>query len=315
MKELSVVIPAYNEQKNVSLLYNKLKEVLSSMKKTYEIIFVDDGSTDSTFLELENIQKKDLNVIVIKFRGNFGQTFALDAGFKAARGKVIISMDADLQNDPADIPILLTKMKEGYDVVCGWRRDRKDPLLKHIISRGAYLLRKILFKDEVHDSGCTLKAFKRECFNDLDLFGEMHRFIPALLSWQGFKITEVAVRHHKRKYGETKYTIKRVLKGFLDMIVVKFWMRYSSRPIYLFGGFGLLMTIVGLVIGFYLSVQKILHYDSYTLSDRPLLLFSVLLVILGVQFVVSGLLADIIIKTYYKKGKPYKPYKIERELK
>ena len=312
MKELSVVIPAYNEQKNVSLLYNKLKEVLSGMKKSYEIIFVDDGSTDSTFLELENLQKKDLNVMVIKFRGNFGQTFALDAGFKAARGKVIISMDADLQNDPADIPILLTKMKEGYDVVCGWRRDRKDSLLKHIISRGAYLLRKILFKDEVHDSGCTLKAFKRECFDDLDLFGEMHRFIPALLSWQGFKITEVAVRHHKRKYGETKYTIKRVVKGFLDMIVVKFWMGYSSRPIYLFGGFGLLMTIVGLAIGFYLSIQKILHYDSYTLSDRPLLLLSVFMVILGVQFVVSGLLADILIKAYYRKEKPYK---IEKELK
>lgn len=312
MKEFSVVIPAYNEQKNVSLLYNKLKEVLNSMKTSYEIIFIDDGSTDNTFLELENLQKKDQNVIVIKFRGNFGQTFALDAGFKAARGKVIISMDADLQNDPADIPILLTKMKEGYDVVSGWRRNRKDPMLKCIISKGAYLLRKILFKDQIHDSGCTLKAFKRECFDDLDLFGEMHRFIPALLSWQGFKVAEVVVGHHKRKYGKTKYTIKRVVKGFLDMVVVKFWMGYSSRPIYLFGGFGLLMTIVGFAIGFYLSVQKILHYDSYTLSDRPLLLFSVLLVILGVQFVVSGLLADIVIKTYYRKGKPYK---IEKELK
>lgn len=312
MKELSIVIPAYNEQKNVSLLYNKLKEVLTSMKKSYEIIFVDDGSTDSTFLELENIQKKDLNVIVIKFRGNFGQTFALDAGFKAARGKVIISMDADLQNDPADIPILLTKMKEGYDVVSGWRRNRKDPLLKRIISKGAYLLRKILFKDEIHDSGCTLKAFKRECFDDLDLFGEMHRFIPAMLSWQGFKVAEVVVGHHKRKYGKTKYTIKRVIKGFLDMIVVKFWMGYSSRPIYLFGGFGLLMVIVGFVIGLYLSIQKILAYDSYTLSNRPLLLLSILLIIMGVQFVVSGLLADIVIKTYYRKGKPYK---IEKELK
>jgi glycosyltransferase involved in cell wall biosynthesis len=312
MKDLSVVIPAYNEQKNVRLLYNKLKEVLTSMKISYEIIYIDDGSTDKTYIELEGLQKKDQNITVIKFRGNFGQTFALDAGFKAAQGKVIISMDADLQNDPADIPILLAKMKEGYDVVSGWRRNRKDPMLKRIISRGAYLLRKILFKDEIHDSGCTLKAFKRECFDDLDLFGEMHRFIPAMLSWQGFKVAEVVVAHHKRKYGKTKYTIKRVVKGFLDMVVVKFWMGYSSRPIYLFGGFGLLMVIVGLIIGVYLSIQKLLAYDTYTLSNRPLLLLSILLIILGVQFVVSGLLADIVIKTYYKKRKPYK---IEKELK
>jgi len=312
MKELSIVIPAYNEQKNVSLLYQKLNKVLSNIQTSYEIIYIDDGSTDNTFSELESLQIKDKHIKVIKFRRNFGQTFALDAGFKAAQGKIIIAMDADLQNDPDDIPSLLEKMKEGYDVVCGWRKSRKDPLLKHIISRGANLLRKIIINDKIHDSGCTLKAFKKECFDNLDLYGEMHRFIPSLLEWQGFRVTEIAVKHHKRRYGKTKYTISRVIKGFLDMIVVKFWVKYSSRPTHLFGGIGLLMTFLGIATGFYLSIRKILDYHHYSLSNRPLLLLAILLVILGVQFVVSGLLADIMVKTYYGQRKPYD---IEKELK
>ena len=181
---------------NIEDLERKIKEVLDRMEKDYEIIFVDDGSRDKTFQDLQMIKRADKRVKIIKFRGNFGQTAALDAGFKQAKGDIILAMDADLQNDPADIPRLIAKLKQGYDCVSGWRKSRKDPLAKHIVSRGANLLRKIIIHDKIHDSGCTLKAYRKECFEDLDLFGEMHRFIPALLQWRGFKITELPVKHH-----------------------------------------------------------------------------------------------------------------------
>jgi len=299
--ELSIVIPVYNEEENVELVFRKNKEVLDRMKMDYEVIFVDDGSRDRTFQNL--LRMKDSHLKIIRFRKNFGQTAAMDAGFKAAKGKVIVSMDGDLQNDPADIPRLLAKMKEGYDAVCGWRKNRKDPILKHIISRGANLLRKIIIHDRIHDSGCSLKAYRKECFEDLDLFGEMHRFIPALLEWKGFKVTEIPVAHHPRKYGKTKYNMKRVMKGFLDMIVVKFWMQYSTRPIHLFGGWGVLMTIVGFLLGVYLSIQKLFY--GVSLSNRPLLLLAILLMIIGVQFIIFGVLADILVKVYYKENKNY----------
>lgn len=312
MKELSIVIPAYNEGKNVRLLYQKLMDVFSRMETSYEIIYIDDGSTDNTFFELEALYEEDKNnVKVIKFRRNFGQTAALDAGFKAAKGKVIISMDADLQNDPADIPKLLAKMKEGYDVVCGWRKNRKDPLFKHLISRGANFLRSIIINDKIHDSGCTLKAFKRECFTTLDLYGEIHRFIPALLELQGFKITEIVVNHKERIYGSSKYNSRRIMKGFLDILLVKFWMKYVTRPMHLFGELGLLMAFSGFIIGSYLSIRKLMDYNNYHLANRPLLLLAIILVIIGINFILSGFLADIIIKTYFSRRKSYN---IEKEL-
>ena len=312
MKELSIVIPAYNEEKNVRLLYQKLMDVFSRMETSYEIIYIDDGSTDNTFFELEALYEEDKNnVKVIKFRRNFGQTAALDAGFKAAKGKVIVSMDADLQNDPADIPKLLAKMKEGYDVVCGWRKNRKDPLFKHLISRGANFLRSIIINDKIHDSGCTLKAFKRECFTTLDLYGEIHRFIPALLELQGFKITEIVVNHKERIYGSSKYNLRRIMKGFLDILLVKFWMKYVTRPMHLFGGLGLLMAFSGFIIGSYLSIRKLMDYNNYHLANRPLLLLAIILVIIGINFILSGFLADIIIKTYFSRRKSYN---IEKEL-
>lgn len=312
MKELSIVIPAYNEGKNVRLLYQKLMDVFSRMETSYEIIYIDDGSTDNTFFELEALYEEDKNnVKVIKFRKNFGQTAALDAGFKAAKGKVIVSMDSDLQNDPADIPKLLAKMKEGYDVVCGWRKNRKDPLLKHLISRGANFLRSIIINDKIHDSGCTLKAFKRECFTTLDLYGEIHRFIPALLELQGFKITEIVVNHKERIYGSSKYNSRRIMKGFLDILLVKFWMKYVTRPMHLFGELGLLMAFSGFIIGSYLSIRKLMDYNNYHLANRPLLLLAIILVIIGINFILSGFLADIIIKTYFSRRKSYN---IEKEL-
>jgi len=269
MKELdiSVVVPVYNEQDNVQLLFKRNAEVLSRMKVRYEIIIVDDGSRDRTLQNL--LQIKDSHLKIIRFRRNFGQTAAMDAGFKAAKGKIIISMDGDLQNDPGDIPRLIEKMKLGYDVVCGWRKHRKDPILKHILSRGANLLRKCILNDRIHDSGCSLWAYKNECFDDLDLYGEMHRFIPALLEWKGFKVTELVVKHHPRKFGKTKYTMQRVLKGFLDMIVVRFWMQYSTRPIHLFGGMGVTMGLLGILVGIYLSVLKFVY--GLSIANRPLL--------------------------------------------
>ena len=306
---LSIVIPTYNEQKNVGILYRRLKSVLDKLALRYEIVFVDDGSRDGTFRELRSLHNLDKRVRVIRFRKNFGQTAAMDAGFKQARGDIIISLDADLQNDPNDIPRLLEKIMQGYDVVCCWRKNRKDTLSKHITSRFANIMRKFVINDKIHDSGCTLKAYKKECFEDLNLFGEMHRFIPALLRWKGFKITEIPVAHHSRKYGKTKYNAKRLMKGFLDMIVVKFWMQYSTRPVHLFGGIGILMSTLGFLTGIYLSIMKIVFGQS--LSDRPLLLLAILLIILGIQFMIFGLIVDIQIKDFYQNRRPYN---IERIL-
>lgn len=310
MTDLSIVIPAYNEEKNIIPLYKEITGVLKKLNRDYEIIFVDDGSKDRTFTLIESVTKKDKKVKVIKFRKNFGQTAALDAGFKNSKGKIIIAMDADLQNDPNDIPRLLNKIAEGYDVVSGWRYKRKDGFFKNSFSRIAHLLRALITKEKIHDSGCTLKAYKKECFKDLDLYGEMHRFIPSILSWKGFKIGEIKVNHRKRKYGKTKYGLMRLIKGLLDLIVLKFWMQYSARPIHLFGGAGILSLLLGFLIGTYLIIVRTIYKTP--LYNRPLLLLVILLIVLGIQLFALGLLADIMVKNYYKKGGKY--YKIEKEL-
>jgi glycosyltransferase involved in cell wall biosynthesis len=299
--ELSVIIPIYNEERNIPILYRELKNVLENLKKKYEIIFINDGSTDMSEKILNNL--KDKHVRVIHFRKNFGQTAALDAGFKNAKGKIIITMDGDLQNDPRDIPRLIKKLEEGYDVVSGWRYKRRDSLSKIIMSKGADLLRKIIFKDNIHDSGCTLKAYRKEAVKNIDLYGEMHRFIPAILSWKGYKITEIKVRHRKRVYEKSKYGIKRALKGFLDMLLIKFWMDFSTRPIHLFGGLGFLCGILGLILGIYLTILKLIYKES--IMNRPLLLLSVLLILVGLILLIFGLLADILIKIYYKNEESY----------
>lgn len=306
--EISVVVPAYNEEENVSRLYRAVTEVLRTLGKPYEIIYVDDGSTDGTVEELKKLCERDKRVKAVIFRRNFGQTAAMDAGFKQAQGRVIFPMDADLQNDPRDIPRLLKKLNQGYDVVSGWRKNRRDGFLKKFVSRGANLLRKWIINDKIHDSGCTLKAYKKKCFEGITLYGEMHRFIPAILEWKGYKVTELVVRHHKRKYGQTKYGMKRTVKGFLDMLVMKFWMQYSTRPIHLFGSTGLLMTFLGFLIGAYLAFIKI--FFGASIGNRPLLILAVLLMVLGVQLVMFGFLADIMIKVYYKNDSTYSIEKV-----
>ena len=308
--EISVVIPAYNEQENVGILYRKLKPVLDRLRKKYEIIYVDDGSTDKTFDVLVQIHKKDKSVKVIKFRKNFGQTAAFDCGFKQAVGDIIITIDADLQNDPEDIPNLLSKLNQGYDVVSGWRVKRNDTLMKKLTSKFSNFLRRAITGDNIHDSGCSLKAYRRECFKDLDLYGEMHRYIPSILLWKGFKITEIPVKHYSRKFGSSKYSFTRLFKGFLDLIIVKFWMQYSTRPIHLFGFFGIIFSIFGFIIGAYLTFIK--FFEGMKISNRPLLLFCILLILLGAIFIVFGILADIMIKIYYKDD--IKTYNIEKEL-
>ncbi len=294
--EISVVIPTYNEEQNVKKLYTRLKPVVKKIGK-HEIIFVDDGSTDKTYTELLKLREKDKNVRIIKFRKNFGQTAAWDVGFKHTKGKYVVTMDADLQNDPQDILRLLPKLKKGYDVVSGWRHDRKDPLPKKVFSKISHLLRRLIIDDTIHDSGCALKIYKRETLECLDLHGEMHRYITELLALKGFKIGEVKVTHNKRKYGRTKYNIIRLPKGFLDLLIVAFWQKYSARPIHLFGGAGIVSSIFGGLTGLYLVFRKFYYGDS--IANRPLLLLAALLVILGIQFIIFGLIADILVKIYY----------------
>ena len=302
--DLSIVIPVYNEEKNVALLHQTIRNTLDKTDFKYEIIFVDDGSTDNTFNILNNLKK----VKIIKFRKNFGQTAAMMAGFENSNGKVIVSLDGDLQNDPSDIPKLLDKLNEGYDVVSGWRYNRQDSFGKKAFSKIANSFRQLLVKDPIHDSGCSLRAYKKECFSDLQLHGEMHRYIPAILAWKGFKLDEVKVNHLPRKYGKTKYNMWRVLKGFMDLINVWFWRKYSNRPLHIFGGFGIILSLLGFILGLSLIVARQFYGMSLGQSQLPLL--AVLIVVIGVQFFISGLMADISIKNYYSNGR--RTYSIEK---
>ncbi len=300
-KLLSIVVPLFNEEGNVEQLHEEIVEILEENNLQAEIIFVDDGSSDST---LEKI-KKLRPLKIIAFRRNFGQTAAMDAGIKAAKGELIITMDGDLQNDPADIPKLLEKLDEGFDVVSGWRKNRQDDAAKHFVSRGADWLRKLLLEDNIHDSGCSLKVYKKECFDHIDLYGEMHRFIPALVAISGFKVGEVEVNHRPRVSGQTKYNYKRVVKGLLDMMSVWFWRKFSNRPLHLFGGWGLISGLLGTVILLWMVIGRL--FFGLSLSNRIWPIVGIFLVLMGAQLFISGLLADISIKTYHqsKKEKPY----------
>ena len=291
---ISVVVPLYNEEGNVKELHRRILEACVALQKPFEIIFIDDGSTDGTIKDAEGLTPLTL----IRFRKNFGQTAAFDAGIKQAKGEIIITMDGDLQNDPKDIPLLLEEMEKGFDVVSGWRKKRKDTFSKKFFSRTANLLRKILINDTIHDSGCSLKAYKRECFVDLDLFGEMHRFMPALLELKGYSIGEVVVSHHPRVHGKTKYNWKRAIKGFVDMISIWFWRKYSNRPLHLFGGTGIIFSVAGTLILLWMGFDKIFYGTA--IADRNWPLVGVFFVLVGIQLFVFGLLADIMLKTYYK---------------
>lgn len=306
---ISIVIPVYNEEGSLTHLVKSLESVMKNVGSDHELLFVDDGSTDNTFSTLKALQQGDCHIKIIKFRSNFGQSAALAAGFHHSKGDTIISMDGDLQNDPLDIPLLLDKMNEDYDVVCGWRFDRKDRASKKLISKFANFLRRTLTGEDIHDSGCTLRAYKREAIEDLDLYGEMHRYIPAMLTWKGYKIGEVKVHHYPRQYGKTKYNWRRIIRGFLDLLVVSFWQRYSTKPIHVFGVLGVILTLIGTITVTYLGIERL--YLNESLSDRPLFILAILMVVIGIQFVMSGILADILVKIYYGQS-ARKNYLIER---
>jgi glycosyltransferase involved in cell wall biosynthesis len=309
---LSVVIPAYNEEENVPILYEKLKKVLDGLGEDYEIIFVDDGSTDGTYQRLKQLAEKDSRLKVIRFKRNYGQTAAMSAGFEHAKGDVIITLDADLQNDPEDIPILLEKLKEGYHVVSGWRKDRKDPFLSRKLPSmiANWLISKITGV-HLHDYGCTLKAYRAEVVKDLELFGDMHRFLPALTKRRGAKITEVVVRHHPRMFGKSKYGIGRTVRVLLDIMLVKFLNEYINKPLYMFGGVGFLLLALGLFSLFYLIFLKLLLEEP--IGRRPLLILSVLFILAGIQLISTGLLAELLIRIYYRT-KDAKPYVIQEKI-
>lgn len=294
----SVVFPVYNERDNLRRVYSETKSVLETEFDKWEMIFVDDGSTDGSTQLLAELHEGDGRVKVIQFAANFGQSAALDAGLRYAKGDVIVTSDSDGQNDPADIPRLVDELEnKSYDCVVGWRKQREDPLGKRVASGIAQKLRHYLLGTDLHDYGCTLKAFSREAARAVQLNGEMHRYIPPMLAWRGFQVGEIEVNHRERLNGETKYSWQRLPKGFIDLVNVWFWQKYSGRPLHIFGGLGILSGIIGAAGGMYSIYLKL--FQDVSLSDTALPLFAVFMCLLGIQFFISGILADISIKNYY----------------
>lgn len=297
MKGISIVVPIYNEEGNVRELHREIVEVCERERYTYEVIFIDDGSEDGT----GRICKELAPLKYIRMRKNFGQTAAMDAGIKAAQYDYIVTMDGDLQNDPEDIPRLVQYLEEkDLDIVSGWRKHRKDSPMKKFTSRGANFLRGIIVKDNIHDSGCSLKIYRRECFDHINLYGEMHRFIPALLKIKGFTVGEIVVNHRPRTSGVTKYNWKRTIKGFVDMIALWFWGKFSSRPLHIFGGTG----IAFLFFGFLCAVWSFVLFISGAKMSNNIMppLLTIFFCVIGLLMFVFGLMSDIMLKTYHGLG-------------
>ncbi len=309
--DLSIVIPACNEAESLPGLHAEICAALSALDKSYEIVVVDDGSTDATFEVLRRLAADDPRLVAVQLRRNFGQTAAFAAGFELARGDVVVTLDADGQNDPADIPALLDKMAEGYDIVSGWRRDRKEPMLTRrfpsIVANRIIAARTGV---RLHDSGCSLKAYSRDVVKNVRLYGEMHRFIPAFASWMGVRVAEVPVRDRARKYGRSKYGISRTFRVILDLFTLNFLLGFQGKPMQLFGGVGIVTGVGGFAILAYLAFLKIFYNEQ--LSNRPILWLGVLLLIIGVQFVFFGLIAEMLTRTYHESQN--KPTYVIREI-
>lgn len=315
--DLSVVIPFYNEAQNIPIFFDELCRALEGTGLTWEILAVDDGSTDATFSLLKGEALQRNHVKVVQLRKNFGQTAALSAGFDLAEGEIIITMDGDLQNDPADIPALVARIREGYDIASGWREKRQDPFFsRRLPSIIANKMISWVTGVNLHDYGCTLKAFKKEVAKNIRLYGELHRFIPAIASWMGVTIAEVAVNHRSRKFGRSKYGISRTVRVLLDLITVKFLLTYSTRPIHVFGLWGILAGLAGFGLAGYLTIQRL--FFGIPLANRPILLLAILLIFIGIQFISMGLLGELQVRTYHEsQGKPiyYLKEIFERENK
>jgi len=311
VKSISIVIPIYNEERNIPILYEKLKSVLNRIPLKHEIVFVDDGSTDGSRKLLEEIAGKDESVRVVEFSRNFGQTPAMMAGMDISKGDVIITMDGDLQNDPEDIPRLLEKIEEGYDVVSGWRKDRKDATLsRKIPSRIANWLIGKLTGVKIHDYGCTLKAYRASILKNVRLYGEMHRFIPAIVSMVTAtdRIVEIPVKHHPRLYGKSKYGISRTLKVIVDLLFVWFSKKFLQKPIHFFGIGGILLLMLGTALFLYLVAVKLM---GNPIGGRPLLIISVLLILSGLQMITTGIVSEMLMRIYFESQNK-KPYTIRR---
>lgn len=288
----SVVVPLYNEDASLPELADELKSVLGRMGMPYEIIFVDDGSTDDSFKVLRDLHRNNKRIKVIRLRKNFGKSAALSLGFQRVTGDIVVTLDADLQDDPSEIPNLVKELKKGYDVVSGWKKKRRDPITKTIPSKLFNYTVRFVTGIKIHDFNCGLKAYRKNVIKKIKVYGELHRFIPVLAHWQGFSIGEQIVKHRRRKYGKTKFGITRFMKGFLDFITVLFTTRFAARPLHLFGTIGLVSFFTGFFIDAYLTIQWFL--GNISLSNRPLLLAGFLLIIVGVQFFAIGLLGEMI---------------------
>ena len=309
--KLSIILPIYNEADSIEELYQEIKRALDQPSFDYEIIAVNDGSKDKSFEVLKSIATNDGNFKIINFKKNYGQTAAISAGIDFSRGEILIPMDADLQNDPADIPKLLEKINEGFDVVSGWRKQRKDSFSRRLPSQIANWLISFITKVKLHDYGCTLKAYKRDVLKDIRFYGEMHRFMPAYAAWEGAKITEIVVNHRERKYGKAKYGLSRVFRVILDLLTVKFLMTYLTKPIHFFGRAGLLLLFLGFLTGTATLILKFILKMHLTSSQLPLL--TAFLIIIGIQFILMGLLAEILIRIYHEpQGKS--PYSIKEKI-
>ena len=308
--DLSIIVPVFNERETLELFASTLSRVLVASGEDYEIIFIDDGSADESGVYLATLAAVDPRVRVVQFRRNFGQTAALAAGFDFASGALVIALDADMQNDPGDIPAVLAKIREGFDVVSCWRRDRKDPwLTRKLPSKAANFLISRISGVHLHDYGCTLKGYRADVLEHMRLYGEMHRFIPIYASWAGAKVTEIPVRHHPRLHGDSKYGLSRTYKVILDLITVKLLSNYSTKPMYFFGGIGLVACSAGFFFAAWTLIDKFVN--DIKAHRNPLLLLAVFLFLLGVQFILMGLVAEILIRIYFESQNKT-PYIVRR---
>jgi len=305
----SVVVPIYQEEGNISQLDKEIKEVMNKLG-SYEIIYVNDGSKDNTLNELKKLKK----ITIINLNRNYGQSIALDAGFKASQGDIVISLDGDLQNDPKDIPRLLEKLESrNLDVVAGWRRNRKDNSGIRLLTRTGRLLRKILIKDPVHDTGCTLRVYRREAAKSLDLWGEMHRYILAILRWKGFRIGELEVNHRPRTQGKTKYNYKKAPRGFIDLIYIWFLNKYSNRPLHMFGALGIIMVFIGVLAETWMVIEKLVN--NIDLSNNAWFVVGFMFIIMGMMFFCFGIMTDIMIRTNLNTSPVERRYYIREIVK
>lgn len=303
MVAISVVIPCYNEEESVSELAKNIISILDGLGRGFEIIFVDDGSTDGTFVQLTRLHAMDERIKVVKFRSNFGKSAALQAGFSESKGRVIITMDADLQDDPRGIPSLLTKLKEGNDLVSGWKKERKDPIRKRMASKVFNKVTALMTRVPLHDFNCGIKAYNREVLEEIELYGEMHRYIPVFAHRKGFKVAEIPVRHHPRKHGKSKYGFERFLRGGTDLLTILFLTKYLKRPAHFFGGLGVLTSLGGIGISIYLTVLWFL--GQRPIGNRPLFFLGILLIITGLQIFSMGLIGEMLTKAGAKQDQEY----------